>query len=399
MDKGARIIFDLIDKEAYRQSHNIELIASENFTSEAVRKACGSILTNKYAEGYPGRRYYGGCEFVDQIEQLAIDRCKEIFGVNYANVQPHSGSNANLGVYLALLKPGDKLMGMSLSSGGHLTHGHKVSLTGQWFAPVPYDVDPQTHQLNYDLIYDKAMEEKPRLIIAGGSAYPRIIDFAKFREIADACGAYLMVDMAHFAGLVAGKVYPSPIPYADVVTSTTHKTLRGPRSGIIVTNNEEIAKKIDQAIMPGLQGGPLMHIIAGKAIAFGEVLTPDFKQYIKQVIDNASAFANRLLKNGFQLITGGTDSHLILIDVRNFVESGKVAEQRLAELGITCNMNSIPFDPSPPMKPSGIRVGTPAMTTRGFKEAEFEKLADIMAEALGKGISSTSKEFLQKFIK
>ena len=381
MDKGARIIFDLIDKEAYRQSHNIELIASENFTSEAVRKACGSILTNKYAEGYPGRRYYGGCEFVDQIEQLAIDRCKEIFGVNYANVQPHSGSNANLGVYLALLKPGDKLMGMSLSSGGHLTHGHKVSLTGQWFAPVPYDVDPQTHQLNYDLIYDKAMEEKPRLIIAGGSAYPRIIDFAKFREIADACGAYLMVDMAHFAGLVAGKVYPSPIPYADVVTSTTHKTLRGPRSGIIVTNNEEIAKKIDQAIMPGLQGGPLMHIIAGKAIAFGEVLTPDFKQYIKQVIDNASAFANRLLKNGFQLITGGTDSHLILIDVRNFVESGKVAEQRLAELGITCNMNSIPFDPSPPMKPSGIRVGTPAMTTRGFKEAEFEKLADIMAEA------------------
>ena len=379
MDKQ---VFDLIEQESQRQSKNIELIASENFTSEAVRQACGSILTNKYAEGYPGRRYYGGCEFVDQIEQIAIDRCKEIFNVGYANVQPHSGSNANLGVYLALLKPGDKLMGMSLSSGGHLTHGHKVSLTGQWFVAVPYDVDPTTHRLNYDSIYEKAMKEKPQIIIAGGSAYPRIIDFSKFREIANACGAYLMVDMAHFSGLVAGGVHPSPVPYADVVTSTTHKTLRGPRSGIIITNNEDIAKKIDQAIMPGLQGGPLMHIIAGKAIAFGEILTPEFKQYAQQIINNAKAFANRLLSHGFQLITDGTDTHLILIDVRNFVENGKVAEQRLADLGITSNVNSIPFDPLSPMKPSGIRVGTPAMTTRGYEEKDFEALADTMAKAL-----------------
>lgn len=379
MDKQ---VFDLIEKEAQRQSKNIELIASENFTSEAVRQACGSILTNKYAEGYPGKRYYGGCEFVDQIEQIAIDRCKKIFNVGYANVQPHSGSNANLGVYLALLKPGDKIMGMSLSSGGHLTHGHKVSLTGQWFTAIPYDVDPKTYRLNYDSIYDKAMQEKPQIIIAGGSAYPRIIDFAKFREIADACGAYLMVDMAHFSGLVAGGVHPSPVPYADVVTSTTHKTLRGPRSGIIITNNEDIAKRIDQAIMPGLQGGPLMHIIAGKAIAFGEILTPDFKQYAQQIVNNAQAFANRLVQHGFQLITGGTDTHLILIDVRNFVENGKVAEQRLADLGITCNVNSIPFDTLSPMRPSGIRVGTPAMTTRGYKEADFEALANTMAKAL-----------------
>lgn len=375
-------IFDLIEQETQRQNENIELIASENFTSEAVRQACGSVLTNKYAEGYPGKRYYGGCKFVDQIEQIAIDRCKEIFNVGFANVQPHSGSNANLGVYLALLKPGDKIMGMSLSSGGHLTHGHKVSLTGQWFTPIPYDVDPQTYRLNYDTIYKKAVQEKPQIIIAGGSAYPRMIDFAKFREIADACGAYLMVDMAHFAGLVAGGVHPSPVPYADIVTSTTHKTLRGPRSGIIITNNEDIAKKIDQAIMPGLQGGPLMHIIAGKAIAFGEILTPDFKQYAKQVVANASAFADRLLSHGFQLITGGTDTHLILIDVRNFVENGKIAEQRLADLGITCNVNSIPFDPLSPMKPSGIRVGTPAMTTRGYKEKDFKVLADTMVKAL-----------------
>jgi len=377
-----KVIFDLINKEAHRQKTNIELIASENFTSEAVRQACGSILTNKYAEGYPGRRYYGGCEFVDQIEQIAIDRCKEIFNVGYANIQSHSGSNANLGVYLALLKPGDKLMGMSLSSGGHLTHGHKVSLTGQWFVPVPYDVHPETCELDYEAIYEKAIQEKPRIIIAGGSAYPRIIDFAKFREIADACRAYLMVDMAHFSGLVAGGVHPSPVPYADVVTSTTHKTLRGPRSGIIITNNEDISKKIDQAIMPGLQGGPLMHIIAGKAIAFGEILTPDFKNYAKQIVDNAAAFATRLLSHGFQLITGGTDTHLILIDVRNFVENGKVAEQRLAACGITCNVNSIPFDKMSPMNPSGIRVGTPAMTTRGYKEADFEKLADTMAKIL-----------------
>lgn len=379
MDKH---VFDLIEQEAKRQNQNIELIASENFTSEAVRQACGSILTNKYAEGYPGRRYYGGCEFVDQIEQIAIDRCKQIFDVGYANVQPHSGSNANLGVYLALLKPGDKIMGMSLSSGGHLTHGHTVSVTGQWFVSTPYDVDAKTHRLNYDAIHEKAVKEKPQIIIAGGSAYSRIIDFAKFREIADACGAYLMVDMAHFAGLVAGGVYPSPVPYADVVTSTTHKTLRGPRSGIIITNNKDIAKKIDQAIMPGLQGGPLMHIIAGKAIAFGEIMTPDFKQYAQQIVANAKAFADRLSSHGFQLITGGTDTHLILIDVRNFVENGKIAEQCLADLGITCNANSIPFDPLSPLKPSGIRVGTPAMTTRGYKESDFESLADVMAKAL-----------------
>lgn len=375
-------IFNLIAQEAERQNKNIELIASENFTSEAVRQACGSVLTNKYAEGYPGKRYYGGCQFVDQIEQLAIDRCKQIFNVGYANVQPHSGSNANLGVYLALLKPGDKIMGMSLPSGGHLTHGHKVSLTGQWFKSVPYNVHPQTYWLDYDAIHEQAMKERPQIIIAGGSAYPRIIDFEKFRKIADDCGAHLMVDMAHFAGLVAGGVHPSPVPYADVVTSTTHKTLRGPRSGIIMTNNKDIAQKIDQAIMPGLQGGPLMHIIAGKAVAFGEILTDDFKQYAQQIIRNTKAFADRLLVHGFQLITGGTDTHLILIDVRNFVENGKIAEKRLADKGITCNVNSIPFDPLSPMSPSGIRVGTPAMTTRGYKESDFEKIADTMVGVL-----------------
>ena len=377
-------IFDFIEEENKRQFRQIELIASENFVSENVRKAAGSILTNKYAEGYPGRRYYGGCEYVDAIEALAISRLKELFHVDFANVQPHSGASANLSVFFALLRPGDTIMGMRLDCGGHLTHGHKMTVSGSWFQSVSYGVDSKTHLIDYNEVERLAKEHKPKLIIAGGSAYPRTIDFARFKEIAHSVGAYLMVDMAHFAGLVAGGVFPSPVPYADVITSTTHKTLRGTRGGIIITNNPEIAAKIDKSTFPGIQGGPLMHIIAAKGVGFGENLQPEFKEYTAQIIKNAHALSQRLQHHGFDLITGGTDCHLLLIDLRNKDISGHEATERLESMNITCNKNTIPYDPAPPMISSGIRLGVAAMTTRGFKEIEFEVVADLIHDVITK---------------
>jgi glycine hydroxymethyltransferase len=365
--------------ELTRQQDQIELIASENIVSAAVLAAQGSVLTNKYAEGYPGRRYYGGCEYVDQVEQLAIDRLKTLFSCAFANVQPHSGAQANQAVFLALLNPGDPFLGMSLAAGGHLTHGSPVNLSGKWFRPISYSVDPQTHLIDYEEVARLAEEHRPRLLIAGGSAYPRIIDFAKMRAIADSVDAYLMVDMAHFAGLVAGGAHPSPLPHAHVVTSTTHKTLRGPRGGIILTNHEDLAKKINSAVFPGLQGGPLMHVIAAKAVAFSEALQPDFKAYAAQVIANTKALGNQLIKQGFSLVSGGTDTHLILVDLRAKNITGKEAEAILGRANLTCNKNGIPFDPASPMVTSGIRLGAAATTTRGFKEAEFIKIADMIS--------------------
>lgn len=375
-------VADAIQQELERQQTQIELIASENFVSASVLAAQGSVLTNKYAEGYPGRRYYGGCEFVDVAENIAIERVKQIFQCDYANVQPHSGSQANQGVYFALLNPGDTIMGLSLNAGGHLTHGSPVNFSGKWFNIAAYGITPDTHVIDYDNVEALAREHKPRLIIAGGSAYPRTIDFERFREIADAVGAYLMVDMAHFAGLVAGDAYPSPLPHAHVVTSTTHKTLRGPRGGIILTNDEAIAKKINSAMFPGLQGGPLMHIIAAKAVAFGEVLRPEFKSYARHVVNNARALAKRLEEHGFDIVSQGTDSHLILVDLRKKNITGKAAEAALESVNITCNKNSIPNDPTPPMTTSGIRLGTPAMTTRGFTEQNFIQIADWINEVI-----------------
>lgn len=369
-------ITQAIQFELERQQHQIELIASENFVSPAVLAAQGSIMTNKYAEGYPGRRYYGGCEFVDIAENLAIDRLKELFSCGFANVQPHSGSQANQAVYLALLNPGDCILGLDLSAGGHLTHGSPVNMSGKWFNVVAYGVDEKTHLINYDQVEELAKTHKPKLIIAGGSAYPRTIDFARFRSIADSVGATLMVDMAHFAGLVAGGAYPSPFPHAHVVTSTTHKTLRGPRGGIILTNDEGMAKKINSAIFPGLQGGPLMHIIAAKAVAFKEALNPGFRDYAHRVVKNAHHLSECLLSHGFDLISGGTDSHLVLIDLRSKGVTGKDACAALEHVNITCNKNGVPNDPTSPMITSGIRVGTPAMTTRGFREEEFTLVAD-----------------------
>lgn len=377
-----------IQKELNRQQNQIELIASENIVSPAVMAAQGSVLTNKYAEGYPGRRYYGGCEFVDEIETLAIERLKKIFNCQFANVQPHSGAQANQGVFLALLSPGDTILGMSLNAGGHLTHGSSVNMSGKWFHAVGYDVHPETHLIDYDEVERLAHLHKPKLLIAGGSAYPRVIDFARFRAIADAVGATFMVDMAHFSGLVAGGVYPSPLPHAHVVTSTTHKTLRGPRGGIILTNDENLAKKINSAMFPGLQGGPLMHVIAAKAVAFGEILQPTFKAYAQQIITNAQAMADVLKKNGFSLISGGTDSHLILIDLRTKGVNGKDTCQTLENAHITCNKNSIPFDPASPFITSGIRIGTPAITTRGFQVSDVQRVAELITEivdGLGKG--------------
>ncbi len=377
-----------IQYELERQQNQIELIASENFVSQAVLAAQGSVLTNKYAEGYPGRRYYGGCEFVDEVETLAIDRLKDLFNCKYANVQPHSGSQANQAVYLALLNPGDCILGLDLSAGGHLTHGSPVNISGKWFNVVAYGVDEKTHLIDYDQLEELAKAHKPKLIIAGGSAYPRTIDFARFRAIADSVGATLMVDMAHFAGLVAGGAFPSPIPHAHVVTSTTHKTLRGPRGGIILTNDEVIAKKINSAIFPGLQGGPLMHVIAAKAVAFKEALEPEFRDYAHRIVRNAQVLSNRLLTHGFDLVSGGTDSHLILVDLRSKGVSGKDACAALEHVNITCNKNGVPNDPTPPMITSGIRLGTPAMTTRGFGEGEFTQVADWIQqviEALAKG--------------
>ena len=371
-----------IAKELGRQQHEIELIASENIVSRAVLDAAGSVLTNKYAEGYPGRRYYGGCQYVDIAENLAIDRAKKLFGCGFANVQPNSGSQANQGVFNALLKPGDTIMGLSLAHGGHLTHGAPVNQSGKWFKATHYEVRPDTQVVHMDDVRKAAREHKPQLIIAGGSAYPRTIDFAEFRKIADEVGAIFMVDMAHFAGLVAAGMYPSPFPHCHVATTTTHKTLRGPRGGMILTNDEDIAKKINSAIFPGIQGGPLMHVIAGKAVAFGEALQPDFKIYIKNVMENAKAMGEVLVQNGFALVSGGTDSHLILVDLRPKKITGNIAEKALGRANITVNKNGIPFDPEKPMVTSGIRLGSPAGTTRGFGVAEFQEIGRMIAEVL-----------------
>ncbi len=383
-----REIYDVIEQELDRQQYQIELIASENIVSRAVLEAQGSILTNKYAEGYPAKRYYGGCEFVDVVENLAIERAKKLFNAGFVNVQPHSGSQANTAVYVALLQPHDTIMGMSLDAGGHLTHGSKVSISGKWLNSVQYGVCKETGLIDYDEVERLALENKPKLIIAGGSAYPRQIDFARFRKIADKVNAYLMVDMAHFAGLVAGGVHPNPLEWADVVTTTTHKTLRGPRGGMILTNNEEIAKKVNSAIFPGTQGGPLMHVIAGKAVCFKEDLTPEFKTYAAQVVKNAEVMGQVLKNRGLDLVSGGTDTHLLLVDLRPKNLTGDVVAKALEAAHITCNKNAIPFDPQPPKVTSGIRVGTPAGTTRGFKEKEFEMTANWIGDivdALQKG--------------
>jgi glycine hydroxymethyltransferase len=371
-----------IREELGRQQDQIELIASENIVSKAVLEAQGSVLTNKYAEGYPGRRYYGGCEFVDKVEALAIERAKQLFGCSFVNVQPHSGAQANQCVLLALVKPGETIMGLSLAAGGHLTHGAPPNLSGKWFEAVQYGVRKDDGLMDFDEIRRLAQEHKPKLIITGGSAYPRHIDFAKFREIADEVGAYFHVDMAHFAGLVAAGVHPSPLPYADIVTTTTHKTLRGARGGMILSNNEELGKKINSAAFPGLQGGPLMHAIAGKAVAFGEALTPEFKVYSQQVVDNAQALAKTLLDNGFDIVSGGTDTHLMLVDLRPKKLTGNVAEEALDRAGITCNKNGVPFDPEKPTVTSGIRLGTPAATTRGFGVEEFQRVGELITRVL-----------------
>ncbi|MGR3454375.1 serine hydroxymethyltransferase [Pseudooceanicola sp.] len=375
-------IFDTIGKELGRQRDEIELIASENIVSAAVLEAQGSVLTNKYAEGYPGKRYYGGCQYVDIAETLAIERAKQLFGAGFANVQPNSGSQMNQAVFLALLKPGDTFMGLDLNSGGHLTHGSPVNMSGKWFNVVSYGVRQQDHLLDMEDIRAKALEHKPKLILAGGTAYSRIWDWAAFREIADEVGAYLMVDMAHIAGLVAGGAHPSPLPHADVVTTTTHKSLRGPRGGMILTNNEEIAKKVNSAVFPGLQGGPLMHVIAAKAVAFGEALKPEFQDYAVQVVANAKAMADQLMKGGIDIVSGGTDNHLMLADLRPKGVTGKAAEAALGRAHITCNKNGVPFDPEKPFVTSGIRLGTPAGTTRGFKEAEFRQIAGWIVEVV-----------------
>ena len=366
-----------MEKELERQRRNIELIASENIVSPAVMAAMGSILTNKYAEGYPGRRYYGGCEYVDVVEEIARKRACELFGAEHANVQPHSGAQANIAVYFALLKPGDTILGMNLNEGGHLTHGSPVNLSGKYFNIVPYGVDPETGRIDYEKLMELALEHKPKLIVAGASAYPRAIDFAKFREVADACGAYLMVDMAHIAGLVAAGLHQSPVPYADVVTTTTHKTLRGPRGGMILCK-EGLAKAIDKAIFPGTQGGPLMHVIAGKAVCFGEALKPEFKEYQAQIVKNAAALAKGLLSRGMKLVSGGTDNHLMLLDLHDTGVTGKELEHNLDAVYITANKNAIPNDPQKPTITSGVRLGTPAVTTRGFKEDDMDVVADCI---------------------
>lgn len=375
-------IYGIIQKELGRQRGQIELIASENIVSKAVMQAQGSVLTNKYAEGYPSHRYYCGCEYIDEIESLAQERAKKLFGAKYVNVQPHSGSQANTAVYMALLRPGDTLSGMSLDAGGHLTHGSKVSLSGKVFNSVQYGVRREDGLIDYDGLEKLAEEHRPKLIIAGGSAYPRRIDFARFRKIADSIGAYLMVDMAHFAGLVAGGCHPNPLEYADVVTTTTHKTLRGPRGGMILTNNEEIYKKVNSAVFPGTQGGPLEHVIAAKAVCFAEALTPQFKAYARQVVSNAAVLGETLKKRGLDLVSGGTDTHLVLVDLRPKGLTGDVVTTALEKADITCNKNAIPFDPQPPRITSGVRLGTPAGTTRGFKEAEFELIGNLIGDVV-----------------
>lgn len=371
-----------IKAELVRQQTQIELIASENIVSRDVLAAQGSVLTNKYAEGYPGRRYYGGCEYADVVETLAINRLKALFGAEFANVQPHSGAQANQAVFLALLNPGDKIMGLSLAHGGHLTHGSPVTMSGKWFQVVSYEVEPDTHLIDMEKVRARAHAERPKLIIAGASAYPRHFDFKRFREIADEVGAYLMVDIAHYAGLVAAGVYPNPVPHAHVTTSTTHKTLRGPRGGVIMTNDPELAKKFNSAVFPGNQGGPLMHVIAAKAVAFGEALQPSFKDYAQQVLKNAKVLADVLKDGGLGIVSGGTDSHIVLVDLRPKAVTGKIAEIALERAGLTCNKNAIPFDPEKPFVTSGIRLGSSAGTTRGFKEAEFKKIGSLILDVI-----------------
>ncbi|WP_395666892.1 serine hydroxymethyltransferase [Methylocella sp.] len=384
-------IANAVELELGRQRHEVELIASENIVSRAVLDAQGSILTNKYAEGYPGRRYYGGCQYVDIAETLAIERVTRLFDCKFANVQPNSGSQANQAVFLALLQPGDAFMGLDLAAGGHLTHGSPVNLSGRWFKPIPYGVRRDDHRIDMEQVEKLAQEHKPKMIIAGGSGYPRHWDFEGFRRIADSIGAYFFVDMAHFAGLVAGGVHPSPFPHAHVVTSTTHKTLRGPRGGLILTNDADLAKKINSAVFPGLQGGPLMHVIAGKAVAFGEALQPEFKVYARQVVENARALAETLKGAGFDLASGGTDNHLMLVDLRPKSLTGKAAEAALGRANITCNKNGVPFDTASPMVTSGIRLGAPAATSRGFGVAEFKKVGELIAETLD-GLSANGDQ-------
>ncbi|MGQ9510391.1 MAG: serine hydroxymethyltransferase [Thermaceae bacterium] len=385
-------IFRLIALEEKRQREGLELIASENFVSRQVREAVGSVLTNKYAEGYPGARYYGGCEIIDEVERLAIERAKALFGAAWANVQPHSGSQANMAVYMTLMEPGDTLMGMDLAAGGHLTHGAKVNFSGKLYKVVSYGVRPDTETIDLEEVRKVAKEHRPKVIVAGSSAYPRTWDFKAFREIADEVGAYLVVDMAHFAGLVAAGLHPNPIPFAHVVTSTTHKTLRGPRGGLILSNDPELGKKVDKAIFPGIQGGPLEHVIAGKAVAFFEALQPEFKEYSQRVVQNAKRLAAELAERGYRIVSGGTDTHLLLVDLRPKGLTGKEAEARLDQVGITVNKNAIPFDPAPPRITSGIRIGTPAITTRGFREEEMPLLAELIDEALTKGPSPELRE-------
>ena len=375
-------VYNAIVEEEKRQEEGIELIASENFVSKAVMEAAGSVFTNKYAEGYPGKRYYGGCVNADIVENIAIERLKKLFGAKYVNVQAHSGSQANMGVYVGLLDAGDKILGMSLNAGGHLTHGYKINFSGKNYIGLEYGLNSETELIDYEEIRKQALEEKPKIIVAGASAYSRIIDFKKFREIADEVGAYLMVDMAHIAGLIAAGEHPNPIEYADVVTSTTHKTLRGPRGGIILTNNEEIAKKIDRTIFPGIQGGPLMHIIAAKAVAFKEALAPEYKEYQKQVVKNAKAMSEELISGGLRIVSGGTDNHLMLVDLRPKKVTGKLAEEILEKAGITCNKNAIPNDPEKPFVTSGVRLGTPAITARGMKENEARIIAKMIIKVL-----------------
>ncbi len=384
-------VFESINQELGRQRHEIELIASENFVSRAVLDAQGSVMTNKYAEGYPHRRYYGGCQFVDVAEELATARACKLFQCSYANVQPHSGSQANQGVFNALLSPGDTILGMNLASGGHLTHGARPNQSGKWFNSVQYGVRRQDCAIDYDQVRSLALEHRPRLVIAGGSAIPRQIDFAKFRAVADEIDAWLLVDMAHFAGLVAAGVHPSPFPHAHVVTSTTHKTLRGPRGGLILTNDETISKRINSAIFPGIQGGPLMHVIAAKAVAFGEALKPGFRDYAKQVVKNAQTLADTLLSGGFDIVTGATDTHVLLVDLRPKGVTGNIVEEALGRAAITCNKNGIPFDPEKPTVTSGIRLGSPACTTRGFKELEFKRVGEMIIEVIN-GLSTSGTD-------
>ena len=390
LEQADKDLFDSISKELSRQQNQIELIASENIVSKAVLEAQGSIMTNKYAEGYSAKRYYGGCEFVDIAENLAIDRLKKLYGCQYANVQPHSGAQANQAVFLALIKPGDTILGMSLDAGGHLTHGSRPNQSGKYFNAIQYGINPDTSLIDYDEVEKLAIEHKPSMIIAGGSAYPRNIDFKKFRDIADKVEAYLLVDMAHYSGLVAAKEYPDPLPHAHVVTSTTHKTIRGPRGGMILSNDIDLGKKFNSSVFPGLQGGPLMHVIAAKAVAFGEALQPEFKQYIQQVKKNASVLGEVLMSNGIDIVTGGTDSHMVLVDLRSKKVTGKDAEESLERAGMTCNKNGVANDPNPPTITSGIRLGSPAATTRGFKEEEFKFIGEKISTLINALSSSNS---------